>query len=109
VKKVFVQAQHLYSRLTENSTAFLSNLPHDAWIIDVEADPARDGFLFTIHSSKFLLVRSGKVIPEMEGEWSRGPRIDHSVVATNLHEPRLLTLLAWLPGGIEADPVVFPK
>ena len=73
VRKVFVHAQHLRSRLTANNTSFLSNLPHDAYIIGVEADPSRDGFLFTIHSNKFFPVESGKVIPEMEAEWSHGP------------------------------------
>src|SRR5262249_48076536 len=74
VRKVFVSEHLLRFRLTgNNGTAFLSNLPHDAYIIGAEADPSRDGFLFTIHSNKFFPVESGKVIPVMEVEWSHGP------------------------------------
>jgi hypothetical protein len=73
VRKLFVDADHLITRLTSDGSAWVSNLPRGAYVVGGETDPSRDGIVFTIHSDTFPPVAEGEPIPEISPVFSREP------------------------------------
>jgi hypothetical protein len=71
VKSLFVDGSHLLMRLTGDGTAWISNLPRDAEVVDCKPDPSRDGIVLTIYSESFRPIPEGEVIPELAAEYSR--------------------------------------
>jgi hypothetical protein len=71
IRKLFLDAQHLLLRLTGDGTAWVSNLPRGAYIVGAQADPSREGIVFTLYAETFPPVTAGNAIPELTAEFSR--------------------------------------
>lgn len=72
VRNLFIDGRLLVSRLTGNGTAWISNLPRDAWVVGCKADASRDGIVLTIYSATFPPITDGETVPELTTvQWSR--------------------------------------